>query len=347
MRLYLDESGHTGKHLFDEAQPLLVYAGVWLDAEAEDALTKEFAAQRARHGMPDGELKGNKLMSSVRGRRFLGDCLRPCSSARSPVSVVLFNKPFMAAAVVVEDCTDHVYNSAFDARWTWDTRLKVPLAKKLYEVSDPNILMLVWKARTGPKENFVETYKRLLFALQVNPDKLVADIAEKMSEANFGEIWESAQVVDQSQWSYSPNFNAFVAMIQGAEEQAAVRALASVELVHDEQLQYQKSLWDVFGTFTKAARGEFPLPNGNVMKLPLDRLVSLSFARSESTTGLQVADLVASLTRTIATGVALEKETIGDARRWLMEGGDGVFPYFVGPSDWQKRVFAHFAGAAG
>ena len=33
MKLYVDEAGHTGKHLFDSTQPLFVYAGVWLDEE--------------------------------------------------------------------------------------------------------------------------------------------------------------------------------------------------------------------------------------------------------------------------------------------------------------------------
>jgi len=347
VKLFIDESGHTGKHLFDGAQPLFVYAGVWLDEPAQVALDGALPELRARHGMPSTELKGTRLVASARGRRFLAECLRACSSRGAHVSVVVLNKPFQAAAVVVEDCTDHVYNPAFDARWTWDTRLKEPLAKKIYELSDPKDLMEVWRNRTGPRELFEQSYRRLLFALQLSVDDAVSDAARRMSQANFGEIWESAQFVNRVGWSYSPNFNAFVSVAQGANEQATIRGIESVELVHDEQVQYQAALADVFRVLTKAAQGELPLPNGNTFKLPLDRLTSLSFVRSESEIGLQLADFAASLARTIASEGAVDRELLGPAARWLMEGGDGVFPYFIGPTDWQKDIFMRFAKAAG
>jgi hypothetical protein len=346
VRLYLDESGHTGSHLFDPTQPLFIYAGVWLNSEIEARLDDTVGRLRAENRRAPVELKGSRLLGSAPGRRFLAQCLELCEKESVPVLTVFFNKPFQAAAVVVEDCTDYVYNSQFDENWTWDTKLKEPLAKKIYQCADPRHLMDVWQARTGPKESFVQKYERLLFALKLSPDMALSSYAERMSKTEFGDIWEHYQSAAAMSWSYSPNLNTFIAAIQGADRQAEARSIPAVAVIHDEQVEYQPALANAFRLFAQASEGQFTLPNGNGWRLPLRHLRSLDFLSSSSTIGLQLADFVASVARAVATGVTLEKTRFSEALSWILKSGDGIFPSFVGPEDWRERLFRRLLQSA-
>jgi len=342
MNLYLDEAGHTGKHLFDAAQPLFVLAGVWLDTETE-ALTKEAMARA--FGENAAERKGSRLIRSSPGRRLIRDCLKPCMKHAAPVSVYLFNKAFQAAAVVVEDCTDYVYNEAFEERWTWDTTLKEPLAQRIYNAANRQHLMDVWRTRLGSQEEFLASYDRLLLSLRLNSDRTLSDLAGMMRRADFASIWQATQSANASQWAYSPNLNAFVGFIQAANRQAIQRGLDDVLLVHDEQLEYQAALSNAFGLFRNAKPGRVILPNGNVFQTPLSNLRALSFAASTTEIGLQAADMVAACMRLFAAGTP-QGGPLTDVARWVLAEGDNIFPIVLGPTDWQMQVFRHILAAA-
>lgn len=346
MKLFLDEAGHTGKHLFDAAQPLFVYAGVWLDEDADAHFRENLERLQAKHRIV-GERKGSRLIGSAPGRKFIRECLEPCVASGLPVSVVVFDKPFQAAAVVVEDCTDYAFNDAFDERWTWDTRLKEPLAKKIYEEASPKHLMAVWKARSASCDEFVDSYKTLLRGLSLNRDRGLADLASEMIRADFAEIWRADQSTRVVGVSYSPNLNAFVPLVQGANEQAAKHSLHDVEVIHDEQVEYQRSLSHMFDLFRNAHTGEVRLPNGNIFRLPLDRLRSLNFRPSAATGGLQAADLVAASVRAFVSRSDINLKVLADVALWLHRSGDGIFPVFLGSNTWQERAFLSIARVAG
>jgi hypothetical protein len=341
MKLFLDEAGHTGKHLFDPAQPVLIYAGVWLDEETESLCRA--AIEKAFGG--SAERKGSRLLRSSPGRRLVHDCLEPCVDRAAPVSVFVFNKPFQAAAVVVEDCTDYVDNPAFDQRWLSDFETKAQLAQRILNASHPAQLMEVWRLRLGPKEEFISAYERLLHSLELSRDGTLSALARKMLHANFAAIWEVEQTTNAADWTYSPNLNAFVSLVQSANRQARYLSFNDVSVVHDEQVEFQSKFANAFELFRNAQPGRQVLPNGNVSETPIDRLTSLSFASSDSEVGLQLADLVASCVRMFASG-ASQSGPLRDVARWVMSGGDEIFPIVFGSPEWQIRTFQHLHDAA-
>jgi Protein of unknown function (DUF3800) len=135
MKLYLDESGNTGADLHDRQQPVFTYAGTWLNDATHSHFSSFLVNLRTQHGLQGtGEIKGKTLLGSRRGRGAVRALLEELDEHRVPISLVMVHKRFVAAGVVVEDCTDYVYNPEFDERWTWDTTLKEPLAEGIFAV---------------------------------------------------------------------------------------------------------------------------------------------------------------------------------------------------------------------
>lgn len=63
MRLFLDESGHSGGGIYDRAQPVFALAGIWLNAKNEAHFRQRMSTLRRRHHLQgSGEIKG-KLSS--------------------------------------------------------------------------------------------------------------------------------------------------------------------------------------------------------------------------------------------------------------------------------------------
>lgn len=256
------------------------------------------------------------------------------------------HKQFMAAGVIVDDCTDYVYNSEFTERWTWDTDLIEPLTQAILDAADPEQLVQAWRARSGDdKEALKLAYESLLVSLSRKPDIKLAFLATAMRRTDLDELWACCETGREERGGgYSPNVSAFGSIVQECEAQAVKAGLFDVAMVHDEQSQYS----DAFSRWWSACRAarpyEFRYPSGNTVKLPLERLTSLEFAKSTAEIGIQLADVVASAMR-----VALHEGTIHDgvrsndfiasmrtliASRALMGG----FPFVIGPPRWQMEM---------
>src|SRR5690349_17032796 len=101
-------------------------------------------------------------------------------------------KVYMAAGVVVDDCTDYVYNDAFDERWGWDPLIREPLIEKILRVSDPQALMRVWQIRGGDDGAAVaQAYGSFLFGLSLSLDDELAARARQMQRTNFKQLWSA------------------------------------------------------------------------------------------------------------------------------------------------------------
>jgi Protein of unknown function (DUF3800) len=94
--IYCDESGFTGNNLSDKDQPLFVYTSIALNpqraAELVAQVMRDFRLQAA-------EIKGSRLLKSLRGRKaisfLLGECLTVSQS-------VVFNKKYALACKLFE-----------------------------------------------------------------------------------------------------------------------------------------------------------------------------------------------------------------------------------------------------
>jgi Protein of unknown function (DUF3800) len=344
MKIYIDESGNSGSGIHDENQPIFACAAVWLNPAQEVVVANCLQQLHKQHGVrAPGELKGSSLLKSRNGRSFVSATLSLLDANDIPVSLVAVHKPFMAAAVLVEDCTDDLYNDEFNERWTWDTRLKEPLAEQILAAAPPAVIMAAWKARVGnDKERFKAAYGNLLDELAASANSELASAACKMQRTRFESLWESFSGSREKTWGYNPNFVAFSAMLQGLDKQAAAMKTSAI-VVHDEQQQYEASFSDLWSSMNKATSGSLELPNGNRFTFPTSNITDLQFADSAVAIGIQIADVVAAASR-----VTLQVEPVDDdtesqptyaaalAKALKSSRSFGEFPFLIGPKSWQK-----------
>lgn len=347
MKLFLDESGNSGTDIYDVNQPVLAYGGVWLNAANEQHFVHYLGGLRKHHRLQGvGELKGKTLLKTNAGRGAISAVLRELNARKVPVSLLAVHKPFMAAGVLVEDCTDHVYNPAFSESWTWDNQLTEPLAAKILDAAGEELLIKAWRARSGDdKEVFKAAYGSLLFALSLHRDERLADLANKMRRADLDDLWKcSTSSREQRGGGYSPNISAFGSLLHCCEEQAEKLGWHDVAIVHDDQSQYQEAFTKWWAACRAAAPFSFRYPSGNAIKLPLERLTSLSFSDSTAEVGIQLADIVASSLRVVVhehtTGCGSRGDDFIEDMHVLIAARDrmGGFPFVIGPQRWQYEV---------
>jgi hypothetical protein len=68
--LYCDESGNTGKNFGDPVQPVFIEAGWRVQRQDLSAITKSLQELERNYGYSNREVKGAKLVKTVKGRRF-------------------------------------------------------------------------------------------------------------------------------------------------------------------------------------------------------------------------------------------------------------------------------------
>lgn len=342
MRIFVDESGHSGADLYDPNQPILTYVGVWLDDEGE-ASVEEFATrERARQQIQiPGELKGKALLRRRRGRELISNLFVELERLRVPVCLVAAHKTHMAAGVVVEDCTDSAYNPEFGDRWSWDSRLKEPLSEMIFEAAPAEMLAEVWRLRSGEnKDAWKAAYTSLLFALQLSRNAELAELATRMRAVDLDELWDCNEIARTEKRDYSPNQAAFNALLQLSDQLAESLGLRDLDLVHDEQAQFQGQFEFWFKALASAGEVHLPFPNGNELRWPISQITTLRFADSEAHVGLRIADIVASSARLFLQerldGVEDRSADYSGTFTSLIQSGHlRYFPYVIGPESWQ------------
>lgn len=352
MRVFVDESGNSGADLYDLNQPIFTCAAVWLNDDNHAYFTSLLSEVKAKYRLSfEGELKGKALLDTGRGRQAVAAILAEVKSRKVPCSLSVVHKPFVAAAVVVEDCTDYVYNSNFNERWTWDTTLKEPLAELIFANATPAALVRAWKAREGVDEQeFKDAYGSLLTQLTFHQDEQLSFLAAQMKKTDFSDLWETSQGTHQiasqgSRSGYAPNRFVFPALLWEAENFAEHMGLHDVSLIHDNQKQFSKTFEETWSLFRNSLPMDYTNPNGNRSKLPIERLATFSFADSEVEPGIQLADVLSSAIRVIvqeeytntkakAGSFRVEMVSLCRTRELL-----GNTPNLIGPASWQTAMW--------
>lgn len=348
MRLFFDESGNSGADIYNAQQPVFAYAGVWLDPANEAHFRSYLETLRDRHRLQgNGELKGRTLVGSGRGRRAVGEVLRELHAREVPVSLVVVHKPYFAAGVLLEDCADDAYNPLFVEGAISDPRFIVPLTQLILDVADHSLLVAAWRARCGDDcEALKRAYGTLLASL-ADHDEL-GPIARRMQHADLDALWSASEETRKTGRGYSPNLSAFNAMMLSCDEQAEQLGCSDVELRHDDQSEFRASFADWFSVLRAMSPLHVDYGNGNEARYPLVRLSSLTFVDSGAESGIQLADILASVAR-VATheattgATSISGEFLGDLRT-LCAARERMarFPFVMGPLRWQRDMMAVF-----
>jgi hypothetical protein len=348
--VYVDESGSTGLEVFDSVQSIYATAGVWLTPSNEDALIDIIAEARRLYKVQMQELKGGTLIKSNSGRKAILHILTACLKAGVRYSMIAVEKPFTAAAVIIEDYTDNLYNPAFPARWQIDSALKQEAAQRIYRAIPRQTLERWWRAQNGDdKAAYEAAYNSLIGQLQLVPN--CADLVNGFLSVDLDRVWHTTLTTEEVRGiNYSPNATTFPALLQLCQRLAETMDYRDVSIIHDEQLQAEMAIVMAHTTFRDARHFEIDLGHGNKMIFPTDRLRRLEFKESKHQLGLQAADCLAAVVRVCTEecmhpNAAILRQFRPLLRDLYLMNTEDASVFVSGPLDWQSFASRALTGS--
>jgi hypothetical protein len=339
--VFLDESGHSGRAAgADPSQPAYVLAGVWLSRAQQIAVANDVLEWKRGARIQAPELKFSKLIRKPRGHSFLLSVIELLRESRVPVSVSIIAKLFFPSAILVEDATDYVFNPRFDESWTWPIPKKRALRDWIASNLPTPMANRLLRSRDQDPEAYAEAADRALrHLLLAAKHPQLCFLLEQMRHTEFRDCCRTAL---RCELKYSPNLTAFREFLNEGNKLALALG-CDCDLVHDDQNEFAREFSRLQQLLRNARSNENTTLAALGVHFPVDRVRSLTFARSSATIELQIADCIAGATR---YALANRGSELGLAiARLLREAGCEVFPFVFGPDEWTHDVAVWLFGS--
>lgn len=312
-KLYIDESGNTGETLGIDGrlnfmdQPYYVLAGIMLDPETERELSRFISELKSKHKFQGIELKAKGLYETK--PRLISELIDFVSEKKIPVFVEIMDKVFYLNIQLVEYFILPYYAFKLSDEVI---HMKRYLATYLGNFLIPAIYQQLLSA--------VKTYTHE--SLELFYDQLIAHFASlKTSE---GEVLSKGAQQTKSDFLIAkeddpenalrnflplpdenpkkrlihllPNYNAFTNLIARAEKYRTDKSLKPVEIVHDEQKQFDvifQSAFELMKVSNKVDSWAKETLVSKTASYNISRDTTLKFEESKLSQPLQTADLLA------------------------------------------------------
>lgn len=310
MYFYVDESGHTGLNLFDDAQPELMYGllstRLNLDVVAEPTLR----LLRAKFGV-------QRLHAAELGMGRLAEAAPTLSRMVSKFDARFDHYRLVKADYAFMQFFDQVFDQGLNQAVGWQsywTPLRYVMLLKVAFLFDEDLLKKAWGARTdnnnvSSQRVLIEVCSQLLARVDRLPDarsrQLVGD-SLKWAIANPAEIQYNANRKDM-RLAISPNLVGFQFVMMGVASRLKTRSSKLSLLVVDRQDQFNGAQAQLADFYAKGAGQIFPLGPG-MPELDLRHMPTsgLSFQSSYSSAGLELVDIFIWLFKRAGTEVEFD-----------------------------------------
>lgn len=292
---YVDESGHTGANLFDEAQPRLYYgllsSAVHLDYVAEPRL----ASLRRKLGV---ERLHAAQLGNGRLAQIAGDLADIQKRFRLRFDLYRVAKPDHAIICFFDQVFDQGMNPAITWTGYW-TPLRYVLLIKLAHLFDEELARRAWGARINLDDKvadgeLIAICKALRSRLHLFADarsrQLIGD-ALAWAIANPREI--SYNVGDKEQiLQVTPNIIGFQSVMHGIAARLQTNGRAASRIIVDRQSQFNKAQQTLAEWYASAAGMRMPMgpgmPEVNFQGMPT---VPIAFKAGTESAGLELVDI--------------------------------------------------------
>ncbi|RUR22078.1 DUF3800 domain-containing protein [Legionella qingyii] len=296
MFFYVDESGNTGKDLFNESQGSLFY-GLLTSKTNFDILARNSVNQiKQKYGI--AHLHGKYLSTKLIGY-LTSDLIKLQKKFKLRFDLSKVNKRDLAIISFFDQVFDQGMNPAYTWTGYW-TPLRYLMLVKVACLFDLDTLKQSWDARIcldkdKSKEIFVSVCDVLLSRLGRIPDERSQQlIYDTLSWAKSNYFDLGYHCINKSQVKEcSPNLIGFQFVLHQIGEYIKDYPKSPVKITIDNQLEYnkyQQKLADYCAILKK--RGvveETPLGTYDYRNYPLDKLVFISHKNS---IGIELTDLV-------------------------------------------------------
>jgi len=295
MYFYVDESGHTGANLFDDAQPLLYY-GV-LSSKLNVDLVAEAGVARLRV-----QLGVDRLHANVLGNGPLVTIARDLARIQKQLDfrfdLYRIAKPDHAIICFFDQVFDQGLNPAMTWTGYW-TPLRYVLLLKVASLFDEDLAKQAWTARINvaddvAQKSLKEVCRILIARLDELPDarsrQLLGD-ALSWVVSNPTEI--GYNVADKkSILQITPNVIGFQSVMQGIAGRIKSSKRQALKIVVDQQSQFNKAQRTLSEFYASARNIEWAsgpgMPKMDMKNMPA---VPIEFSSSGASAGLELVDI--------------------------------------------------------
>ncbi len=295
MYAFVDETGNTGSNIFDEAQPDFFTGALVTRADFDSLHEKTVQAICRRNGF-------DSLHASVLGFRPIEqvapDILRLLKKVDAGFFISRVEKRYLLATKVFDTFFDSGVNPA--ASWTaYNIRsLRLLLCFKVATILTDEIArefwsMLMEKNEKQARAKIPGICNAILKRVPLLKDQRSRELVTETL------VWscEHSDALDifiprrQAKNGHMPNMVAFANLLEGLESFSKKWDQPLKKIIHDRQSQFEGTLAEHHWLFSNAPGEPIRMPGETVV---LQKVAGSTFetASSDSSSGIQVADLV-------------------------------------------------------
>lgn len=295
MFAYIDETGNSGKNIFDPEQPIFMTAALLTRRNFDLFHTKDFQSLAANLG--DTSLHANKL-GLGRIEQVAGPLLEIIKAEKARFFISSINKNYLATSKLVDTLFDSFENKAVP--WhVYNLRvMRIMLVFKAGFILNEEIMFQFWdglmqKNEKKAYEYFTESLKKLRDQVPMLPDARSREIfidaidwALKYPE----EIYLRSSSVEARN-GHLPNMAAFPELLRGIEQQSQLWQSKVHQIKHDRQSEFGKTLQEWHKMYKNASAKPLYLPGKE--KYIVRRVEGSEFvvSSSEDSPGIQMIDI--------------------------------------------------------
>lgn len=293
-RTYIDESGNTGPNLADKNQPFFVLVSVTIpqnQKEPESTIQSVFSQYKQAN---QEEFKTRNWIKSTYFRQPLSIIWDSITQNATDINVVILEKRYMEAALIVNNLFDGAYSDRQDFRWVNKRDLRLTTTEEYYNQLSDEDLEFAGKTLTQASHDSMEQLYNMVYAhsnhalLRNMLDSVHKHLDEMANDINS--VLSDRPDLNTSVF-HAPNITCFAQLGQMVVNQAKNKDYLT-EIIFDSEPRLDglcKYTYDIFQHINDVS-----IPG--VIKLSSWKDIALSFTPSNSklTPGLLAADVVAS-----------------------------------------------------
>lgn len=295
MYVYVDETGNTGKNLFDEDQPNFLTAALVSRTNFDVLHSSKIKA--IAHSIGEDALHANEI--GFRGIEEIAEPLRVLlkkSQVRFLFSRV--EKRYLLATKVV----DHLFDSGENTAVPWHVYnirpLRIMMVFKVASLLDLELAQLFWDCLMEGNEQkcralLVRFSEKLLPRIESLPDQRSQDLVHDALDWVIANP-EALQIhtkTKHARLTHMPNMVAFANLLGGLQFLSEKMRRPVKRITHDRQDQFEKTLEAWHELYSRASNDQIHVP-GEVYTLQKVPGSSFELKADEDSSGLQVIDII-------------------------------------------------------
>ena len=314
MYAYIDETGNTGENLFDSQQPVFMSASL-ITKTNFDILYKNKIKKLAKQNGAE-TIHANRLgMAKI--NLIAEDLLKALKASDARFYIARAEK----ITIVLTKLVDTIFGSGENLAVPWHVYthkfLRLLLVMKMSYIVNIDILSEFWKCLM--EKNKEKSYEQFIYVLSLIAPR-VRKIPDKRSRTIITEaidwaIKNSEEIIIHSHGSierngHLPNIAVFPELLGGIEKQSQSWNKPVIEIKHDQQSQFGRTLELWHDLFSNA--GTNPAYNPGGEQYIFRRVFGSKFimSSSEKSPGIQTVDVILWLLKRIDDGKPLTEESI-------------------------------------